>query len=235
MRIVYLTSHPDGWNPQQWLEQQPNAKVVFSYNSLVLGSNTNIFPTNLPEYDLGISFLYHFKIPESELTPNHKWINFHPARLPEYRGRNLAYHAIMNEERYFGATCHYIDSTFDTGDIIDTSQFPIGDGDTAGEIAKRAREHCEKLFYGNVTMFLQGRDIISYKQGAGTYYKREPIDPYIELDRRGKKQIRAITASPYYARINIGGKIYVVVPASEFHHSNDESSRLVATDPNPSV
>ena len=58
-------------------------------------------------YDLGISLGYLHKVPVEELKKA-PWINFHPSPLPEYGGRNVAYHAILNKESNFGATIHYM-------------------------------------------------------------------------------------------------------------------------------
>lgn len=56
------------------------------------------------EYDCGVSFMHLKRINKKQLEK--PWINFHPAPLPEYRGRNLCYHALMNGETEFGATVH---------------------------------------------------------------------------------------------------------------------------------
>ena len=74
------------------------------------------------EYDIGFSFLYPFLVPKIEIKKT-LWVNFHPAPLPKYGGRNVAYHAIMNNEIKFGGTIHYMDETFDTGNIIEVYNY----------------------------------------------------------------------------------------------------------------
>ena len=39
-------------------------------------------------------------------------------KLPEYRGRNILNWALINDEKEFGITVHYVDEGIDTGDII---------------------------------------------------------------------------------------------------------------------
>ena len=79
--------------------------------------------SEFPDYDIGVGFLYTYKIPAEQLTKT--WINFHPAPPPEYGGRNVAYHAIINNSQYFGGTMHYMNEEFDRGDIIDCQRFKI--------------------------------------------------------------------------------------------------------------
>src|SRR3989344_6691916 len=58
-------------------------------------------------------------------------INLHPAPLPQYRGCNSYSHAIMNGEKKYGVSLHYIDEGIDTGAIIGINHFPILETDTA--------------------------------------------------------------------------------------------------------
>lgn len=224
MRVVFLTSHPDGQAAFDSLQICPNADIVYSQFSGKFKS--------LPPYTLGISFLYNFRIPADELPPPHLWVNFHPAPLPEYRGRNVAYHAILNGETEFGATLHYVDHEFDTGDIIAVSRFSILPHHTAGDIAKIARQKCLELFCDYVPTLLTGARLPSQKQGAGTYYRKEPINSYINLTSDQQKSVRAITADPYFAKTIIGGVEYefrpVQAPASFVYYPDHESAGLAS-------
>lgn len=169
----------------------------------------------LPLYDLGISYFYNHLIPEYELvSPSHIWLNFHPAPLPQYRGRNVAYHAILNGETEFGATLHYVAPEFDMGDIIAESKFPILESHTAGDIAFLARQHCLDLFKRYIPCFLNGEKIEGRPQGQGRYYRKEPISPYVPLTSEQQRLVRAITASPHCAKTVIGGIEYVIKPAN---------------------
>lgn len=231
MRVVFLTSHPDGQAAFDFLQICPNADIVYSQFSGKVKS--------LPPYSIGISFFYNYLVPADEISPPRLWVNFHPAPLPEYRGRNVAYHAILNGETEFGATLHYVDRDFDTGDIIKVSRFPILPHHTAGDIAKLARQKCLELFCDYVPTLLTGQRLPSYKQMGGTYYRKEPINPYINLTPDLQKSVRAITADPYFAKTVIGGVEYelrpVHSPASIMYHPHDESPQVATTDPNQTV
>jgi len=165
------------------------------------------------DYDLGISFLYAFKVPDGEVSLK-QWINFHPAPLPGYGGRNLAYHAIMNEERLYGGTIHYMDSTFDTGPIIAVNHFNIEEKDVAGDIFLRSCDLLIEMFNYYSPLFLNSnkQPLKSTVQKNISYYKKMKIDDFITLSDKVKKEIRAKMFLPHTPKINIGGKVYRIVP-----------------------
>ena len=57
--------------------------------------------------------------------PRHRTINCHAGKLPFYRGRNILNWALINDEKEFGVTVHYVDEGIDTGDIILQETFSI--------------------------------------------------------------------------------------------------------------
>jgi methionyl-tRNA formyltransferase len=206
MHVLFLTSHPLGTEALSYLQSYDGWDDI----SVKMTGELDPYPKS---YDLGISFLYHYKIPETQLTPERVWLNFHPAPLPNYRGRNVAYHAILNGETWFGATLHYVDKTFDTGDIVQIRHFPIHPSDHAGIVAENARNACLELFKDYIPQFLMGRVPQGKKQSGGAYYKKSPINAEIDLTTEQATKIRAVTAPPHYAYVTIGGKRYDIIPA----------------------
>lgn len=167
--------------------------------------------SEFPEYDLGISFLYTYKIPAEELSKT--WINFHPAPLPEYGGRNVAHHAIINNSNHFGATMHYMNEEFDRGDIINCEKFSIKNTDTAGDLVDKSYETLLTILKKYAVSICNGELPDSSPQDKTTYYQKEDIDDFIRLDDNIKRRIRSLTVSPkHYAKIDINGKIYRIVP-----------------------
>lgn len=231
MNVLFLSSHHLGEKAARFTwEIQGDHKFSWGISNDKLDFSRYNDP-----YDLGVSFLYNHLIPANQIKDKN-WINFHPAPLPEYRGRNVAYHAIMNGETMFGATLHYVDKTFDTGDIIDEFKFSIRDGDNAGDVAELARDECFNLFKEWIPRFLNGEKPIGHKQVGGMYYKKQPIDPFISsLTLQQQKEIRAITAPPHYPKTRIGGIEYAIIPTSELYHSDDESSGVTQTNTDESV
>jgi len=65
---------------------------------------------------------YPYKVPVAEF-PNIKFINIHPSYLPELRGADPIPGAILFA-RDSGATCHLMDASLDTGDIIAQTRLP---------------------------------------------------------------------------------------------------------------
>lgn len=169
------------------------------------------------EYDLGVSFLYLHKIP-TEHVNTHTWINFHPAPLPELRGRNCAYRAIMSDMTEYGATLHYMDAGFDTGDIIECRRFPIMDTHCAGDLVRLANEMLAKMFYKYMRRFIAGERVPATEQPHKERYSaRTPIDNMIHISEGQKKLIRALTVpGRYYANVDVDGVRYRIVPEAEY-------------------
>jgi methionyl-tRNA formyltransferase len=165
-------------------------------------------------YDVGISFMYQYKVPAKEVN-THTWFNFHPAPLPEYKGRNLCYHAIMNGEKMFGATLHYMDEGFDTGDIIEVVKQYMFPSDTAEDLSKRTIELSKTLFRSYFHRIIAGEKFERHPNIGGTYYKKEPISDFIDMNYQTvesfDRSVRAITYKEFYPKINIGGVTYKVV------------------------
>jgi methionyl-tRNA formyltransferase len=162
-------------------------------------------------YNFGISFLYSYLVPEKELG-NKLWINFHPGPLPKYGGRNIAYHAIKNEEIEYGGTLHYMDKSFDSGDIIKVEYFKVTESDTAYDIFNKSCNVLLNLFESYVPKFLTGINFEGKRQTKTNYYKKIEIDDYISVSKELKNEIRAKMFPPFYPKIKIGRNTYIVVP-----------------------
>jgi methionyl-tRNA formyltransferase len=163
-------------------------------------------------YDVGISFMYPYRVPKEQIE-HRPWINFHPGPLPEYKGRNLCYHAIMNGEKEFGATVHYMDENFDTGDIIYCLKFLITASDTAESLSAFTIETSKRLFSLYLPRILSGEVFQTTKNVGGTYYKKANIAEVVSLDKDVplSRFIRAVYYPPYYPKFEIGGVTYKIV------------------------
>ncbi|HYO91235.1 MAG TPA: methionyl-tRNA formyltransferase, partial [Pyrinomonadaceae bacterium] len=72
-------------------------------------------------------------------------VNVHGALLPQYRGSNPMQWALINNETETGVTMHYMDSNFDTGDIIAQRRVPIFFEDTWLSVRDRIGEATEAM------------------------------------------------------------------------------------------
>jgi len=69
--------------------------------------------------------------------PRTACINVHASLLPKYRGAAPVPAAIANGERVTGVTIQKVVRKLDAGDIIRQGPIPIGDDETAGDLAER--------------------------------------------------------------------------------------------------
>lgn len=95
---------------------------------------------------------YMRKIPDSLITAyRHRIVNIHPALLPEFGGEGMygrrVHEAVLGAGRKTtGATVHYVESDYDTGEIILQTECPVIDNDTPETLGKRVL-HCEHELY----------------------------------------------------------------------------------------
>lgn len=110
------------------------------------------------ECELFVSMSYNqiFKKTLINLPPK-KTINCHAGKLPFYRGRNILNWALINDEKEFGITVHYIDEGIDTGDIILQKSYPITDDDTYASLLQVAQTECASLLYESLQNIQAGK------------------------------------------------------------------------------
>jgi len=98
--------------------------------------------------DLFVSMSYN-QIFRSRIynLPPLKTINCHAGKLPFYRGRNILNWALINDEKEFGITVHYVDEGIDTGDIILQRTYPITDDDNYNTLLEIAYKECPDILY----------------------------------------------------------------------------------------
>jgi len=178
----------------------------------MLAETNNRKVSSFPEYDLGLGFLYTHRILPAELDKPNRWVNFHPGPLPDMRGRNLAYHAILEGRPTFGASIHYMDREFDTGELIECVRFSIEPHHTAGDLVRISHEILVQLFKKHVPALLAGK-VPSAPQSGGRYYRKSVINDEVQLTPDQSRYIRAVTVAPrHVARTSIGGKVFRIVP-----------------------
>jgi methionyl-tRNA formyltransferase len=161
-------------------------------------------------YDLGIALGYTHLVPKIELEKS-IWVNIHPAPLPDYGGRNIAYHAILNGESHFGATLHYMNEYFDRGDVLAVERFKIPEGTTANELYDMACTTSLKLLRQYIPKLLERKTIRSEKQNNHRYYTRQAISNFIDVNDFIKRNICALYYPPNFPRIRIGERNFKIV------------------------
>lgn len=121
--------------------------------------NSDEFISIIEKYncDLFVSMSFN-QIFKSKIInlPKYKTINCHAGNLPFYRGRNILNWALINDEKEFGITVHYVDDGIDTGDIILQRSYQISDEDNYKTLLKRAYIDCANILYDGIVMLKKG-------------------------------------------------------------------------------
>ncbi|MDT3395125.1 formyltransferase family protein [Streptomyces sp. B1866] len=93
-------------------------------------------------FDLVFSILYDRIIGPDLIARAERIINFHPGRLPQYRGVRPVNWALHNREHLHGVTIHTIDPGVDTGPILAEALFSIWpDTDEVRDVWQRSMRH----------------------------------------------------------------------------------------------
>lgn len=130
--------------------------------------NSDEFLNELQRYecDLFVSMSFN-QIFKSKIInmPSKKTINCHAGKLPFYRGRNILNWALINDEKEFGITVHYMDEGIDTGDIILQRTYPISDNDSYYTLLNTAYDECANILYDAIISIMENK-VKSVKQSS---------------------------------------------------------------------
>lgn len=206
MKILVLTNERHASLLERELDQ--HAYIDYGYNTRNLGT-----------YDAVISYCYKSIIKPEELsTAKNGIINIHPAPLPAYRGMAVYNFGILNEEKKWGYSMHYMDQGTDTGDIISVNYFDIDpDTVTAYSLRKFTHDHMVNGLRWLIGALHVRRKLPAMPQGAGTHYSKGMMERYrrIELDDKPEvvdRKIRAFWCPPHQgAYIQLGDNRYTLV------------------------
>ena len=150
------------------------------------------------ELDLSVSMSFN-QIITKELRETNRigFINCHAGKLPYYRGRNILNWVLINDEKEFGITTHFIDDGIDTGDIISQALIPIEETDNYGTLLEKAiKKAPEILFDAMIKIKSNNYHVIKQNHIPGTYFSQRRIgDEFINWEwnsRRIHNFVRAL-------------------------------------------
>jgi methionyl-tRNA formyltransferase len=179
IRIGYLADGPWSHLAFNKLIQDPTIDIVF----IVPRSDTNDDTLKKYAEKYKIDYLFPIKINSKEsieivrsynadllvsmsfnqifnaevlAVPKLGVINCHAGKLPFYRGRNILNWALINDEKEFGITVHYVDEGIDTGDIIKQNSYPITDVDDYNSLLEIAYAECASILYNSIKEIQNG-------------------------------------------------------------------------------
>lgn len=144
--------------------------------------------------------------------PRLKTINCHAGKLPFYRGRNILNWVLINDEKEFGITVHYVDEGIDTGDIILQRNYSINDDDNYSTLLEVSYTECANILYDAIALFKE-KEVSIIKQAdihpVGFYCSQRKIGDEIlnwnQTSREIFNFVRAICKPGPMARTFLNG------------------------------
>jgi len=213
IEVVFIVPRSDT-NDETLKEYSLKYKIDYLYPVSI---NTPGFIETAKSYnvDLLVSMSFN-QIFKSDLisVPKIGVINCHAGKLPFYRGRNILNWALINDEKEFGITVHFVDEGIDTGDIIKQNIYLITDDDDYDSLLKVAYKECAAILYDAIKELQYGtfkRIVQNTIHPIGLYCgKREKGDEIINWNQSARSLfnfIRGINKPGPMATTSFNGKI----------------------------
>ncbi len=140
--------------------------------------------------DIGVVCSYNNLLSKDFLnTTKMGYINCHPSLLPDYRGPNPYFNIINNGEKTSGITLHFMDETFDTGDIIYQEEFELLPFETMGTLFNRTTYMISDALIKVLNNIQKNRNVKKIPQKKGDFKIAPKVD--------GNFKIRWKTANVY--------------------------------------
>ena len=170
------------------------------------------------EIDILISVQHNWILTSRLLkSVNFRAFNLHNAKLPNYKGYNSISHAIVNGDKNYYTTIHWMVAKVDSGDIAYEAIIPIEQNETALSLYRKSIvasiKNFKMLLYDLSNGRLPPKKII---EGDGVFYKREDLTKIKDVTKssmqKAEQIARAVFFPPHEPAFieNIGDKIYLI-------------------------
>lgn len=147
-----------------------------------------------PDYIFSISF--PFLIPQSVLSYGaEKFINFHPGTLPKYRGVMPIFEVLKNQEKETAICAHFMNDTFDAGNIIFNDYVAITEEDNYGTLTQKLSNRMGQAVLNTANMIEYASKIpsIPQKEEEAYYFEKpEYTDTLIDWSNMDISEIHAL-------------------------------------------
>ena len=106
---------------------------------------------------------YLKKLPQTIVTDYKKRIlNIHPALLPKFGGKGMYGHfvheaVVKSKETKSGATVHFADENYDTGNIIIQKEVQINETDSPEDVAKKVLKIEHEIYPLAIKKVIEGK------------------------------------------------------------------------------
>jgi methionyl-tRNA formyltransferase len=164
--------------PDADLAEAQRLDLAAQRHGLPLVSEEELYAAPPADVDVVVSFLFWNRIREPLLSLGRVGcLNFHPAPLPDYRGVGGYNVAILEGLESWGVSCHFVDASLDTGDLVEVERFPIEPvSETAFSLDLNSQEHLVELFKRVLQRALAGEPLPRAPQGEGRYVSRDEFE-----------------------------------------------------------
>jgi methionyl-tRNA formyltransferase len=123
---------------------------------------------------------------ETLISVQHKWIlseevisavsgkafNLHNAKLPDYKGHNTVSFAILNDEKEYTVTIHWIAPEVDSGDLVLESSVEVDPSDTARSLYQKTLPEAENLMKDFLRLLQKNEVPRIPLTGQGAYFPK---------------------------------------------------------------
>lgn len=187
------------WNGNKIYEKCINENITFVDNSkrneeqikaVITNKNINFIVS------VGHKWVLSNKVLE---LVDYRAVNLHLAKLPDYKGNFTYNHAILNDEKEYGVTFHWMTSNVDQGDYIFTRNFFIGDDDTAYSLYVKAVDEGIILFKQFIDYIVNHKELPrTQMKGEGHFYGRTSLQGLRQLQYNDKPEDIARKSRAFY-------------------------------------
>ena len=194
-----IVGRPFQSEPEAFIEAAGNADVVFAASKRSIGPLLRAY-----DADVGLCTGFPWLIPQDAIdVPPLGIVNGHPTLLPKGRGPHPWAWAVRTGETEIGLTYHYMDATFDTGNILGQKAIAFGPDDTEETLIPHFQRAAAELLPEVLAKVEAGDPGVP--QGEGEYQPAfeadyatvDPAWPAGEVHRR----VRAWSFMPEASRI----------------------------------
>ena len=208
----------------RFLTNDKKLKKIAKDNKIKFFKKKNINNTNLVNFikkkkiDLLVSMSFDQIFKKGIINSvNKKIINCHAGKLPFYRGRNILNWVLINGEKEYGITTHFVDKKIDSGKIIVQKIFKINKIDDYKSILIKSHNECAKILYKTIKKIQNNKYKAvaqsKFSKGYSYYKKRIKGDEVINLKHKSyqiENFVKALVEPGPIARINLkNNQIYV--------------------------
>lgn len=149
--IQFICVRYDSEDKTLWNYAEKHSLKLYKHKNINSPDFLEIIKSHNCDLLVSMSFNQIFRKDVIELTAGGV-INCHAGKLPYYRGRNILNWCLINDEKEFGITVHYVDEGIDTGDIILQETFPITDQDNYQTLLSVAYVQCARLLHESLQL-----------------------------------------------------------------------------------